>query len=128
MANGDLQFLLDTGVCIRILRGASRIVHRIEQMPAGATAMSAITLAELAVGLVRRPGETSSQIDALIARVPVLVFDAAAALNFPAAGAARGKFDRLIAAHALALDVTLATTNARDFRPVAGLRIADWTD
>ncbi|WP_109806908.1 PIN domain-containing protein [Sphingosinithalassobacter portus] len=127
MANGDLQFVLDTSVCIRILRGGSRIVHRIEQMPVGATAMSAITLAELAAGLARRPGETSSQIDALMARVPVLPFDVAAAKAFPAARAARGKFDRLIAAHALALDVTLATTNARDFRIVTGLRIADWT-
>ncbi len=127
MANGDLQFLLDTSVCIRMLRGASRIVHRIEQMPAGAAAMSAITLAELGVGFARRPDEPSSQIDALIARVPALAFDAAAALNFPAARAARGKFDRLIAAHALALDATLVTTNARDFRPVRGLRIADWT-
>ncbi len=89
--------------------------------------MSAITLAELAAGLARRPGETSSQIDALMARVPVLPFDVAAAKAFPAARAARGKFDRLIAAHALALDVTLATTNARDFRIVTGLRIADWT-
>jgi tRNA(fMet)-specific endonuclease VapC len=56
-----------------------------------------------------------------------LPFDADAARRFPAARKARGKFDRLIAAHALALGATLVTHNVRDFRDVPGLRIEDWT-
>ena len=35
--------------------------------------------------------------------------------------------DRLIAAHALALDLTLVTNNERDFADVPGLRIENWT-
>ncbi|HSX54046.1 MAG TPA: PIN domain-containing protein [Sphingomonas sp.] len=54
-------------------------------------------------------------------------FDTAAAQRFPAARKARGKFDRLIAAHALALGAALVTHNVRDFRDVPGLRIEDWT-
>ena len=36
--------------------------------------------------------------------------------------------DKLIAAHALALDITLVTNNPRDFIPYAGLRIENWVD
>ena len=36
--------------------------------------------------------------------------------------------DKLIAAHALALNVTLVTNNPRDFVPYAGLRIENWVD
>jgi len=37
-----------------------------------------------------------------------------------------GPLDMLIAAHAIALDVPLATNNAREFHRVPGLRVEDW--
>jgi tRNA(fMet)-specific endonuclease VapC len=37
-----------------------------------------------------------------------------------------GPLDTLIAAHALSLGVTLVTNNEREFRRVAGLRVANW--
>ena len=40
---------------------------------------------------------------------------------------ARHRFDRLIAAHALALDLTLVTANVRDFYDLPGLKVEDWT-
>jgi tRNA(fMet)-specific endonuclease VapC len=40
----------------------------------------------------------------------------------------RDPLDKLIAAHALALDVTLVTINPRDFVSYAGLRIENWVD
>ncbi|PVX30907.1 PIN domain-containing protein [Sphingomonas pokkalii] len=116
------DYLLDTCVCIRILRGGGApVTRRIAVAAPGTMAISAISLAELADGA----GEGAS-LDALLARLPVLAFDAAAARAFPAARAARGRHDRLIAAHALALGTTLVTHNARDFRAVPGLRIEDW--
>ena len=39
----------------------------------------------------------------------------------------RGKLDRLIAAHALALDATLVTSNERDYADVPDLKLEDWT-
>lgn len=114
------DFLLDTCVCIRLLRGGGAPVERrIAAAAPGAIALSAISLAELVEG-------AGAGLDALLARLPVLAFDAAAARAFPAARAARGRHDRLIAAHALALDATLVTHNGRDFRAVPGLRVADW--
>jgi len=40
----------------------------------------------------------------------------------------RDALDKLIAAHALALDITLMTNNTRDFIPYAGLKIENWVD
>ncbi|WP_436626177.1 PIN domain-containing protein [Sorangium sp. So ce136] len=37
-----------------------------------------------------------------------------------------GEFDALIAAHALALDLTLVTNNTKHFSRVDGLRIDNW--
>jgi tRNA(fMet)-specific endonuclease VapC len=66
---------------------------------------------------------------------PLLVapFDAAAADRFGQVGAvlARdgtpiGQIDTLIAAHALALDLTLVSNNVRHFGKVRGLRTDNW--
>ncbi|WP_313535011.1 type II toxin-antitoxin system VapC family toxin [Sphingomonas sp.] len=117
------DYLLDTCVCIRLLRGGGApVARRIATADPGAIAISAISLAELMQGA----GPGSAALDALLERVPVLGFDALAARAFPAARAARGRHDRLIAAHALTLGATLVTHNGRDFRAVPGLRIEDW--
>jgi tRNA(fMet)-specific endonuclease VapC len=38
-----------------------------------------------------------------------------------------GPLDTLIASHALALNLTLVTTNQREFQRVNGLRVENWT-
>jgi tRNA(fMet)-specific endonuclease VapC len=43
-----------------------------------------------------------------------------------AQGAPIGQFDTLIAAHALALELTLVTNNTKHFRRVRGLNLANW--
>lgn len=116
------RFLLDTDICIRILRDSGCRVALRAARESG-VAISAISLAELAQG----GAEALASANAFAESVPVLPFDAAVARAFPAARQARGKFDRLIAAHALALGATLVTHNVRDFRDVPGLRIEDWT-
>jgi tRNA(fMet)-specific endonuclease VapC len=37
-----------------------------------------------------------------------------------------GPLDMLIAAHAISLDVPIATNNLREFRRVPGLRVENW--
>ncbi|GAA0732676.1 type II toxin-antitoxin system VapC family toxin [Sphingomonas sp. ABOLD] len=117
------DFLLDTCVCIRLLRGGGApVARRIAAAEPGAIAISVISLAELMEGA----GQGSAALDSLLETIPVLGFDVEAARAFPAARPARGRHDRLIAAHALALSATLVTHNGRDFRAVPGLRIEDW--
>ena len=72
-------------------------------------------------------------IDTFTASVAVLPVNRTAADRFgrvaaalPKRGEPIGTFDTLIAAHALALGVTLVTNNARHFRRVAGLKTANW--
>lgn len=62
-----------------------------------------------------------------LAKFPVVAFDETAARAFARVSFRRGKLDRLIAAHALALDIVLITNNERDFADVPGLRTEDWT-
>lgn len=121
-------YLLDTNICVRALRDpACRIAWRIDQAASGTLALSAISHAELIVGAQRGGAGALARLAAFVERVPVAPFDATAARAFARAQRARGKYDRLIAGHALALDATLVTHNLRDFRDVPGLRIEDWT-
>ena len=41
-------------------------------------------------------------------------------------GSPIGEFDALIAAHAIALEVTLVTNNTKHFSRVEGLKIVNW--
>jgi tRNA(fMet)-specific endonuclease VapC len=64
---------------------------------------------------------------ALIEEVEVLPFDEMAALVYANLPFKRASYDRLIAAHALALGLTIVTDNETDFADVPGLRVENWT-
>ena len=59
--------------------------------------------------------------------IPVMPFDDVAARVYAMIPFKRGSFDRLVAAHALSLDLILVTNNERDFADISGLRIENWT-
>jgi tRNA(fMet)-specific endonuclease VapC len=56
-----------------------------------------------------------------------LPFDDAAARAYARMPFRRGRFDRLLAAHALSLDATVVTNNLSDFADIPGLKVEDWT-
>ncbi|HYZ49124.1 MAG TPA: PIN domain-containing protein, partial [Sphingomonas sp.] len=62
-----------------------------------------------------------------LASVEVFPFDAAAARTYARLPFRGGSFDRLIAAHALALGLVLVTNNERDFVDVPNLLVENWT-
>lgn len=76
------------------------------------------------MGLAGDEGE--AVLDRFLRSFPVLPFDEAAARAYVRVPFRRGKLDRLIAAHALATDMTLITSNVRDFADVPGLKLEDW--
>ena len=86
---------------------------------------SAIAYGEVIRGL-RPGGDPRKLAEALFRVVPVLPFDEAAARTYAAIPFKRGTFDRLIAAHCLALGLTLVTNNEADFEDVPELRIENW--
>lgn len=73
-------------------------------------------------------------IDAFIARVDVLAFDATAAQHYGVIrsvlermGQRIGDLDMLIAGHAVASHCVLVTNNLREFSRVPGLHVEDWS-
>jgi tRNA(fMet)-specific endonuclease VapC len=69
--------------------------------------------------------------DRFLREVPAAPFDAGAArvyglVRLASRDRRRDALDKLIAAHALALDLTLVTNNPRDFADHADLRIENW--
>jgi tRNA(fMet)-specific endonuclease VapC len=95
--------------------------------------MSAITFAELEYGVTvsRNSPRERRNLVALVEDIQVVPFDAPAAAAYgPIRQATRERkkdqLDKLIAAHAVSLDVTLVTNNERDFAAYPGLRIENW--
>lgn len=124
----DPAFLLDTNVCIYILEGKiGALRRRVESQKPGGVVVSSISFAEVMRGINRADVEREHRAERLFALFPVLPFDVPAANAYRDVPFKRGSFDRLIAAHALALDLTLVTNNERDFADVPGLRVENWT-
>jgi tRNA(fMet)-specific endonuclease VapC len=116
---------LDTNICIYLLGGAAEPARaRVERCRPGELATSMITFAEVLVGARRL--DAVAEAEAFFEVVKVLPFDRAAAKVYAELPFRRGSFDRLIAAHALAADLTLVTNNERDFANISGLRVENW--
>jgi tRNA(fMet)-specific endonuclease VapC len=129
-----MSFLLDTNICSEYLRRPAKLFHRFVQH-AGRLHVSAIALSELYTWAYKQddPSRIASAIADLLQAIRVLPFDEQCAELL---GRIRGKqfrqgvsyssIDLLIAATALAHDLTLVTHNTKDFESVPGLRIEDW--
>lgn len=127
------MYMLDTNACLDFLLGRNAgIARRIEQAFDRLT-VSSITAAELHVGsrTSQDPGRDARKLDIFLHAIPIAPFESVAAAAYGEIarthGVARHSFDRLIAAHARALDLTLVTNNERDFAGITGVRIENWT-
>lgn len=122
------RYLLDSNICIYVLRDASgRAAQRLATCEPGSVMASAITYAEIMRGLERHGTEAVAAFDRFFDRVPILPFDQRAASAYAEIPFRRGRFDRLIGAHALATGLTLITNNEADFADIPGLTIENWT-
>jgi tRNA(fMet)-specific endonuclease VapC len=130
-----LRYMLDTNLCIRVLRDRPANLRGRFNREADALCISTIVLTELLVGVEKsnRPAETRREVDRLTARLIVLPFDEAAAANaaeirasLEGRGQAIGGYDTLIAGHARSRGLVVVTGNLREFRRVEGLRVEDW--
>jgi tRNA(fMet)-specific endonuclease VapC len=126
--------MLDTDSVSFALRGQGRVGDVILQHSPSHLCISAITLAELHYGAARRKSPKLDRlIETFVASITVMVFDDRCATVFGRmaseladAGSPIGDFDVLIAAHAVTLDLTLVTNNAKHFGRVRGLRTENW--
>ncbi|ATE63391.1 type II toxin-antitoxin system VapC family toxin [Rhizorhabdus dicambivorans] len=123
-----MRYLIDTNCCIFLFAGGYQaLADRISALDKDEVGLSAIVYAELALGSANGKEPSPSALDRLIRIFPVLPFDEAAARAYALLPFKRGSFDRLLAAHALTLDLTLITNNERDFADIPGLKVENWT-
>lgn len=124
-----MRYLIDTNCCIYLFAGTfSALATRIANTAAGDIGLSTIVLAEFALGLQRDDGLTEQRLALLIEQMPVQPFDQAAAEAYARLPFRRGRFDRLLAAHAVSLGATLITNNPRDFTDIPDLAVENWTE
>ena len=127
-------FMLDTNMCIYLMKNQpEQVARRFAQCYVGDVVMSAITFAELEYGVTVSDNSSRERVNlvALVEDIKVVPFDAAAATAYgPIREATRERkkdhLDKLIAAHAVSLDVSLVTNNERDFIAYPGLRVENW--
>ena len=129
-----MNFLIDTNICSAYLKGNPAVWNKFMQY-SGGLAISVVTAGELWTWVSRGKASERSRrsVTNFIASVDVIEIDLTIALRF---GELRGTMldqgtplpdmDALIAATALAEDLTLVTHNVADFQPVPDLRIEDW--
>jgi len=130
-----MSLLLDTNVCVDVLKGNPAVCARMAAVSPSDCAVSAVTAFELASGIRRcaQPEREIKKLERFFAVVSVLPFDLAAAaqaaktrFDLERAGMKIGPYDVLIAGHALETRRILVTNNTREFDRVAGLKCLDW--
>lgn len=135
-----MSLLLDTDVCIALLRGrqAGPRLRLASSLGQGRSLyVSAISLHELWFGVAGsgRPEAGADELGRLAGVLEILDFgpeDARVAgrirHDLKRRGTPIGPFDILIAGQAVARDLTLATGNQAEFSRVAELRLESWLD
>lgn len=130
------RYMLDTNMCIYLMKHQPETVaRRFAQCYVGDMVISAITYAELDYGVATSANPERERINlaSLVEDIPVAPFDAAAGMAYgPIRLATRDSkkdhLDKLIAAHAVALNVILVTNNVRDFKKYPGVSIENWLE
>jgi len=129
------KYMLDTNICIYLMKHQPPQVRaRFAECFVGDVVISAITLAELEFGMACSE-KTRQTNEAALAKflqnILVAPFEARAAKAYGplrAAQSDRNKdaLDKLIAAQAVSLGVTLVTNSEADFREFQGLKVENW--
>ncbi len=131
-----MRYLLDTNVCIEILRGRNTALKAsLAARELSDLALCSIVWAELQCGaqLAQNPQAELAKLQAAFGTWPRLPFDDAAAecygeirAHLQRAGDLIGGNDLLIAAIAQTNELTLVTHNTNEFARVPNLQIEDW--
>jgi tRNA(fMet)-specific endonuclease VapC len=131
------RYMLDTNICIYIAKHQPpKVKARFDRLKPGQLVMSAITYGELYYGASKsnQRARALTLIEELVQDIPVEDLNSMAAkaygeirASLEMQGRLIGNNDLWIGAHAMALDVTLATNNEREFKRIPGLSVENWT-
>lgn len=123
-----MKYLIDSNVLIAIgLDANEAVMSRAAACDADDMVTSAIVFAEVVHWSERGKPPPLGKLAILTEEIPVLPFDENAAHAYAGIAFKRASYDRLIAAHALSLGLTVVTYNEADFADVPGLKVENWT-
>jgi len=130
------RYMLDTNMCIYLMKNQpEEVAQRFAQCHVGDVVMSAITYAELEYGVAvsTNPARERRNLAALIEDIPALPFGAAAGVAYgpirhATSSGKKDHLDKLIAAHAVSLNVAVVTNNVKDFAKYPGVITENWLD
>lgn len=131
-----IKYLLDTNIVIYTMKNRPQHVKQRFEKHHGRMGISTVTLGELVFGAEhsQQVERNLADIEALVARLEVLLFDTGAAYHFGQiraalyrAGKPIGPYDMMIAGQAIASGLTLVTNNVKECRRVPGLMLEDWS-
>ena len=130
-----MRFLLDSNILSNLIRyPQGRIADRIKIVGESNICISIIVAAELRYGATKKASpRLTAQVEAVLGVIETLAVDSPADEIYGAiraqlelAGTPIGGNDLIIAAQAVALDLTLVTDNDKEFSRVDGLRVENW--
>ena len=130
-----LRYLLDTNICIDVIKRRPELVLDRFNQNAAYLAISSITLAELLHGAEKssQPQRTFAVVEDFCSRLDILDYGAKAAQHYgqiraslEQRGTPIGVNDLHIAAHARSEGLTLVSNNLREFERVDGLLYENW--
>ena len=126
-----LRYLMDTNICIYLMKEQpASVIQRFAACRPGEIGISSITWAELCCGMDVH--NSRIEMSTLLSRLIIKDFDVDAADIFGTLSRQfpdrKSSFDRMIAAHAVSLGVTLVTNNTTDFDLYTGaeLVVENW--
>lgn len=131
------RYMLDTNMCIYLMKNQpEEVARRFAQCYVGDVVMSSITYAELEYGVIASddPAEERINLASLVEDIQVIPFDTAAGAAYGPLrmatrdGTKEDALDKLIAAHAVSLGVTVVTNNEKDFARYLGLTVENWIE
>lgn len=128
------KYLLDTNICIALLRGNRDIAKKIIDLGEGACHLSVITLYELMFGAYysKREKQEIPKVKQFVERFPIVpLVDAVEEYaiiktRLRSSGILIDEFDLMIAASALAGSYTLVTDNIKHFQRITDLKLENW--
>jgi tRNA(fMet)-specific endonuclease VapC len=132
----EMRYLLDANIVIYIRqKRPEAVLRRFGRIRPGEAAMSVIAYGELIYGAMKSSQRKTAldRLRELSHVLPALPMPEKAAETYgfiradlERRGEMIGNNDLWIAAHALALGLTLITNNEREFRRVRGLKVQNW--
>lgn len=135
--SASLAYLLDTNILSDLVRNPQgQVAANITRVGEETVCTSIIVAAELRYGAIKSNStKLAERIAMILSALEILPLETPADHRYAslrhhltAQGTPIGPNDLLIAAHALANDLTVITANVREFSQVPGLTVENWLD